>query len=63
MDGNLIIVEVLINGVFFKPVLINTGDKCYFIVDKNLIIELRLPCIKIPLKLIIGFIKEDIKES
>ena len=30
--------------------------------DKNLIIKLRLPRIKIPLKLIINFIKKDTKE-
>ena len=50
MDGDLIIVEVLINRVSFKPVLINTGCECYFIVDKDLITELRLPRVKIPLK-------------
>ena len=62
MDGDLIIIKVLINEVLFKPVLINIGYKCYSIVDKDLITELRLPRIKIPLKLIIGFIKENIKE-
>ena len=62
MDGNLIIVEVLINGVLFKPVLINTGYKCYFIVDKDFITELRFPRVKIPPKPIIGFIKENIQE-
>ena len=40
MDGNLIIVEILINRVLFKPVLININYKCYSIVDKNLITEL-----------------------
>ena len=40
MDGNLITVETLINGVLFKPALINTGYKCYSIVDKDLITEL-----------------------
>ena len=30
--------------------------------DKDFIIELRLPRIKIPLKLITGFVKENIKE-
>ena len=40
MDSNLIIIKILINGVLFKPVLINTGYKYYFIVDKNLITEL-----------------------
>ena len=28
MDGNLIIVEVLINGVLFKPVLIDISCEC-----------------------------------
>ena len=40
MDSNLIIVEVLINGVLFKPALINIGCECYFIVDKDLVTEL-----------------------
>ena len=40
MDNDLITVEVLINGVLFKPTLINTGYEYYFIVDKNLIIKL-----------------------
>ena len=40
MNNNSIIVEILINGVSFKPMLINTGYKYYFIVNKNLIIEL-----------------------
>ena len=62
MDGNLIIVEALINGVLFKPVLINTGCEYYFIVDKDLIIKLRFPRVKILLKLTIGFIKKNIKE-
>ena len=62
MDGNLIIVKILINKVLFKPILINTGYKCYSIVDKDLITELRLPRVKIPLKLITGFIKENTKE-
>ena len=62
MNGDLITVKVLINGVLFKPTLIDTGCEYYSIVDKNLIIELRLPCIKIPPKPIIGFIKENIKE-
>ena len=47
------------NRVLFKPMLINTGYKYYSIVKKNLITELRLPRIKIPPKLIIGFIKEN----
>ena len=62
MDGDLIIVKVLINGISFKPMFINISYKYYFIVDKDLIIELRLPRIKIPPKSIIGFIKENIKE-
>ena len=62
MDGDLIIIKVLINGVLFKSVLINTGYKCYSIVDKDLIVELRFPRVKIVPKLITGFIKENIKE-
>ena len=62
MDGNLITVKILINGVLFKPVLIDTGYECYSIVDKDFIIELWLLRIKILPKLIIGFIKENIKE-
>ena len=62
MDGNLIIVKILINGVLFKPALINTGYEYYSIMDKNFITKLWLPRIKIPLKLIIGFIKENTKE-
>ena len=62
MDGDLITVKVLINGVSFKPTLINTDYEYYFIVDKDLIIELRLPRVKIPFKPIIGFIKENTKE-
>ena len=62
MDGNSITVEILINGVSFKPTLINTNYKYYSIVDKNLITELRLPRIKIPPKPITGFIKENTKE-
>ena len=62
MDGDLITVEVLINGVLFKPVLINIGYKYYSIIDKDFITELWLPRVKIPLKPIINFIKENIKE-
>ena len=62
MNRNLITVEVLINKVSFKFILINIGCEYYFIVNKDFIIELRLPRIKIPLKLIIGFLKENIKE-
>ena len=62
MDKNSITVKVLINRVLFKPILINIHYKYYSIVDKDLIIKLRFPCIKIPPKSIIGFIKENIKE-
>ena len=62
MDGNSITVKVLINGVLFKPTLIDTGCKYYSIMDKNLITELRFPRVKIPPKPIIGFIKENTKE-
>ena len=62
MDNDLITVKVLINGILFKPVLIKTGYKYYSILDKNLITELQFPRVKIPLKLITGFIKENIKE-
>ena len=62
MDSDLIIVKVLINKVLFKFVLINTDYKYHSIADKNLIAELRFPRIKILLKPIIGFIKENIKE-
>ena len=62
MDGDSITVKVLINGVSFKSALINTGCECYFIVDKDLIIELRFPRVKILLKPIIGFVKENTKE-
>ena len=62
MDGDSITVKVLINGVLFKPVLINIGCEYYSIVDKDLVTELRLPRVKIPLKPIIGFIKENTKE-
>ena len=44
MNNDLIIVKVLINRVSFKPILINTGYEYCFIVDKDFIIELRLPC-------------------
>ena len=60
--GDSITVKVLINGVSFKPTLINTGYEYYFIIDKDFIIKLRLPCVKIPFKLITGFVKENIKE-
>ena len=62
MDNNLIIVKILINRVLFKLVLINTGCEYYSIMDKNLITELRLLRVKILLKSITGFIKENTKE-
>ena len=62
MDGNSITVETLINGVLFKPALIDIGCECYSIVDKDFVTELRLPRVKILLKPIIGFVKENIKE-
>ena len=46
----------------FKPKWINIGDKYYSIMDKSLIIKLWLPRVKIPLKSIIGFVKENTKE-
>ena len=62
MDNNSITVKTLINGVLFKPVLINIGCECYSIMDKDLITELRFPRVKIPPKPIISFIKENTKE-
>ena len=62
MDSNSITVKILINGVSFKPVLINTGCEYYSIMDKDLITELQLPRVKIPPKPITGFIKENTKE-
>ena len=62
INNDLIIVKVLINRVSFKPTWINTNYKYYSIVNKNLIIKLRLPRVKIPLEPITGFIKENIKE-
>ena len=62
MNSDLIIVKVLINRVLFIPMLINTGYEYYTIMDKNLVTELRLPCIKIPPKPIINFVKENTKE-
>ena len=62
MDNNLTIVKALINRISFKLALINTGYKCYSIVDQDLITELRFPRVKIPPKPIISFIKENIKE-
>ena len=62
IDSNSITVEILINRVLFKPMLINTGYKYYSIVDKDFVTELRFPRVKIPPKPIIGFIKENTKE-
>ena len=62
MDNDLITVKVLINGISFKFILINTGYKYYFIVDMDFITELQFPRIKIPLKPITGFIKKNTKE-
>ena len=62
IDGDSITVKVLINRVLFKPTLINTSCERYFIMDKNLVTELRFPLVKISLKSIIGFVKENTKE-
>ena len=62
MDSNSIIIKILINRVLFKLILINIGYKYYSIMDKDFIMELQLPRVKIPLKLITGFIKENTKE-
>ena len=62
MDGNSISVKILMNGVSFKPTLINTSCEYYSNIDKNLVTELRLPRIKISLKPITGFAKENIKK-
>ena len=62
MDSDSIIVKVLINRVLFKLTLINISYKYYSIMNKDLITELWLPRVKIPLKLVIGFIKENTKE-
>ena len=55
-------VEILMNRIIFKLMLIDIRYECYSIIDKNLIIELRFPRVKIPPKPIIGFIQENIKE-
>ena len=62
MDGDWITVKVLINGILFKPALININYKYYFIMNKDLITELWLPRVKIPPKPITDSIKENIKE-
>ena len=61
MNSNLIIIKVLMNGVSIKPMLINTGCECYSIMNKNLIIKLQLPCVKILLKPIINFAKKILR--
>ena len=61
MDSDLITVKVLVNGILIKPILINTNYKYYSIMDKDFITELRLPYMKIPPKLIIGFIKKILR--
>ena len=63
MNGDLIIIEVLINRVLFKFVLINTGCECYSIMNEDFAMKLWFPRVKIPPKPIIGFIKENTKES
>ena len=62
MDGDLITVKILINRVLFKPILINTGYKYYSIMDKDFIMELQCPRMKILFKPITGFIQENINE-
>ena len=62
MDGNLMTVKILIDGVSFKLALIDIGCEYYSIVDKDLITELRLPRVKIPHKSIISFINKNTKE-
>ena len=62
IDNNLITVKIWINKVLFKPTLININYKYYSIVNKNHITELRLPRVKILLKPITNFIKENIKK-
>ena len=62
MDSDIITIAVLINKVLFKPMLINTNYEYYSIVNKDIITELRLPRIKLLLKPITGFIKENIKK-
>ena len=54
--------EILINRVLVRLVLINIGCEYYSIMDKDFVIELRLPCVKIPPNPVTGFIKENTKE-
>ena len=62
MDNNSITVEILINRVLLKPALINTSYKYNSIVNKDLITELWLPRMKMPLKPVTGFVKENTKK-
>ena len=62
MDNNLITVKIIINKILFKPILININYKYYFIIDKDFIIKLQFPRIKILLKLNIKFIEKNIQE-
>ena len=49
-------------SVLFKSMFINISYKYYSIMDKNFIMELRFLYVKILLKSIAGFIKENTKE-
>ena len=62
MDGDLITMEILMSELLFRPVLINTGYEYYSIMNKDLVMRLRLPRVKILLKLVTGFIKENTEE-
>ena len=62
INNDSIIIKILSNRILFKLTLINIDYKYYFIVDKDLITELRLPRVKIPPKPITGFIKKNTKE-
>ena len=48
MDGNLMIIKVLINGVLFKPVLVDISCKYYSIIDKDFISKLWFSRVNIP---------------
>ena len=63
MDSDLITVEVLINRVLLKSVLIDIGCEYYSIVDKDFVAELRFLYVKILPKPITGFVKENTKET
>ena len=62
MDSKIITVKVLINRVLFKLALINISCEYSSIMDENLIMELRLPRVRILFESITGFIKKNIKE-